>query len=877
MGIYNAFEYGDGVLYGEAPRLEFSAYPFKATAITYNSATLTWTIPEGDYVSLRIVRSLDGYPETQEDGIIVYEWNSGTKISSFVDGVAPNPPIASGRFVYYRIWVQKETDLTWKLAGDALTLVPRRHDSVLPNGEVLVSIENKVLDLLPRVFTSESQSPIDEVNQNSDLSRFLSGFSFMLDSILTYADLLLPEDGGRFVSPDIIFAQSIEFGIVPEAYIATKQQRRLIREAIYIYQRKGTPSSVGTFVESFTGFAPDVTASPNLMLTPQDSSFTGGVGFWKPIGNCTIEAINTEPTVSSATEPFATDYQYVGKATINQVGARISTGNDDPIRTGTPVAAGTPYTLSLYAKSNVTGGLPVYGYVTWYDENGSKIRIDPPLTYTQDPQVIPNGTWGRFEFTGRAPGAVLSLLAYSITSNVATITFGTLNVFVPGETVIIDGISSAFDGNYVIRTVGINTITVDTPLADVPTTPIIGTASEAIPQLIGPLGTSDPTDLFPIAGGVTFLPSTSGVGIMTVEFSSAVFNSLNPLSTYLAAGDDLLIQGVSSTVDFGVHKILSVPTNNTATMVYYDINSLYTSGGSLTGIDGFAQKIKKVAGRPLATKAVKACYAGFETVFLATGIAYVDMIQLATIDADKFYEARAVDVFLNGAKTNYLKNPSFNSSGLSNWTIVAVDNDPVLATSVGLTGTGYVLEVDTTPLGLTSISSTTNRIPSGKFYTASFYGKTETAGQTETMALAISIVDATNFPTTTVLRTVTVPVVLTSTWQRFSVRVFANPFPDSTILVANMAIAGATTGNTIYLYRPQLEASYNPTDYFDGSLPSAYGAVWEGTAHASASHLYPNLPQKTTRLAQELKKYIATNQPYLIRWHGGGVIKSSLY
>ena len=521
--------------------------------------------------------------------------------------------------------------------------------------------------------------------------------------------------------------------------------------------------------------------------------------------------------------------------------------------------------------------MPVYGYVTWYDENGSKIRIDPPLTYTQDPQIIPDGTWGRFEFTGRAPGAVLSLLAYSITSNVATITFGTLNVFVPGETVIIDGISDTFDGNYVIRTVGINTITVDTPLADTPTTPIIGTASEAIPQLIGPLGTSAPTDLFPIAGGVTFLASSSGVGIMTVEFSSAVFNSLNPLSNYLAAGDDLLIQGVSSTVDFGVHKILSVPTDNTATMVYYDINLAYTSGGSLTGIDGFAQKIKKISGRPIAIKAVKACYAGFETVFLATGTAYVDMIQLATIDADKFYEARAVDVFLNGIKTNYLKNPSFNPSGLSNWTIVAVDNDPVLESSVGLTGNGYVLEIDTTALGLTSVSSTTDRIPSGKFYSASFYGKTATAGQTETLALAISIIDVTNFPTTNVLSTTTVPVVLTSDWQRFAVRVFANPFPDSTVLVANVTLAGATTGNTIYLNKPQLEASYNPTDYFDGSLPASYGAVWEGTAHASASHLYPNLPQKTTRLTQELKKYIATNQPYLIRWHGGGIRKSSLY
>ena len=877
MGIYNAFEYGDGVLYGELPRLEFSAYPFKASAITYTSVALNWTIPQGDYVSLRIVRSLDGYPETQEDGVIVYEWNSSSGevlISDFVDGETPNPPVASGRFVYYRIWVKKQINLIWKLAGDAITLVPRRHDSVLPEGDVLVPIENKVLDLLPRVFTSESQSPIDEVDLGSDLAVFLSGFSFMLDSILTYADLLLPDDGGRYVSPDIIFAQSIQLGLVPEAYIATKQQRRLIREALYIYQRKGTTSSVGTFVESLTGFPPDVTASPNLMLTPQDSSFTGGVGFWQPIGNCSIEAVNTVPTVSELTEPLATDYQYVGKVVVNEPGARISTGNDDPIRKGTPVSAGTPYTLSLYAKTDEEGGLPVIGYVTWYDQYGEVIRIDPPLTYTQDPQIIPEGSWGKFEFTGRAPGAVLPLLAYEIDTNVATITFGTLNVFVPGETVYIDGISEEFDGQYIIQNVGINTITLDTDLDDVPLTTVIGTATEASPVLIGPLETTAPEDLYPIAGNVTFGPSVSGIGAMNVEFSSAVFNSFNPLSSYLSPGDYLLIQGVSSTVDYGIHKILSVDTDNSATMTYYDINLLYTSGGLLTGITGFGKKIDVEAEAPVVPRAV---YAGFETVFLAPGTAYVDMIQLATLDIDNFHEARGVEIFLNGIKTNYLTNPCFDPEGITEWTIVANDYDPVEEDEVGLTGNGYVLEVDTTALGLTSISANTGVIPSGKFLSASFYGKTESAGQTETLAFVVSVIDVTNFPTVETVATTTVPAVFTDEWQRFSARVFVEPVPAATVLVANVTIAGVTTGNTIYLDKAQLEDSYAPTDYFDGDLPASYGTVWEGEEHASPSHLYPNLAQKTTRLTQELKKYLATNQPYIITWHGGGLRKSNLY
>lgn len=990
MGIYNGFTWGTGsafdsdagwnrpfgsaaddVFYGEAPRLADSAFPFRATALTYTTAALSWTVPQGDYTSLRVVRNLEGYPETQEDGILVYEWDasSGATLSGVLnDGEAPSPPIASGRFVYYRIWILGTVG--WVIAGETFVLIPARHDSILPGGDVLVSAENKLLDLLPRVFTSESQSPIDEVDQGSDLAKFLEGFSFMLDGLLTYADLLLPEDGGRYVSPDIIFVQSLHLGLIPEAYIATKQQRRLIREAIYIYQNKGTASGVGTYIESFTGFAPDVTASPNLVISPQDSSFTGGVGFWRAVGNATVEAINTFPTVPESVEPYATDYEYVGKATINQVGARIVSGNDDPIRKGTPVTAGVPYTLSGYARSDLALGMPVLGYVSWYDQYGSLIRTDPPPTYAQDFQVLPDDEWKKFEFTARAPGTILPLLSYSVTDGIATITFGLLNAFIPGELVAISSNRPEINGQYVIQVPGINTIQVEVDLDDTDApVPLTGTAIEVTPQFVGP-GIPG-LDAYPVSGDVTLSQSVGGVGTMTVEFSTAVFNSLNPLSNYLEAGHYLLVQGVSSTVDFGTHKVLSV-SDSSAVMTYNDINSYYVVAGTvLEDETGFALRVDPEA---LATPVTPAVYAGFETVFGAVGTAYVDMIQLSTLDIDQFHEARGVEVFLNASKTNYLPNPSFHPdavriltgysitngiatlaitvseelpnvyrpgdvivvtvaendisgqyvvqavgptvsgtatlfvfTALANtaasvpvtggvlrptWNVTAADTDNVLENTLGLVGSGYVLQVDTTPLGLTTVSSTTGIVPSNKFLTASFYGRMPDdtiQANFESVKLTLSVFDASVFLQTGDPEDL-IPVVtstspagetefftLTTEWQRFSTRVYVPAADPLSVYISVMTIAGLTKGNTIYLDKAQVESSFTPTDYFDGDLGIVRGMVWEGAAHASASHSYPNLAQKTTRLTQELKKYLATNQPYIIEWHGGGLRKSNLY
>jgi hypothetical protein len=78
-----------------------------------------------------------------------------------------------------------------------------------------------------------------------------------------------------------------------------------------------------------------------------------------------------------------------------------------------------------------------------------------------------------------------------------------------------------------------------------------------------------------------------------------------------------------------------------------------------------------------------------------------------------------------------------------------------------------------------------------------------------------------------------------------------------------------TTAGSIFLDLIQFEQSQVATDYFDGSLPSDFGAVWEGTDDASYSHLYPSKPKKIPRLAKTLIDWVPQNAFWRLRTYDG--------
>lgn len=462
MGIYSTFNYDDrvgfGTKYGDSPRFAYSVLPFVATATDYSEVSLSWAQPQGEYTKIRLVRSQDGYPETEEDGVILWSWFGVTneygevdpeagyaeRITSFVDN-SPSEALKlrQGAFSYYRIWLYTTTD-EWVSAGDAYTLVTSSHSYVTPKGEYEVTTHEKFMDLLPRVFTTATQSPIDEVDPNSVLYSFLSGLTFGLDEIMTYADSILPENTGRYLSPELVNLASYSLGLQIDSFSASKNQKRLIREAYYIYSRKGTRNALETYVESLTGWAPRISVSPNVLLSPQDSSFYKGVGNWLPIGDCTLTVAQDIEAVNNSVEPYATDLYYMGKVVAGTGDCAIENGRINPVVNGAQVTAGTTYKLSAKVRT-ASGTGNVWPIIYWYDRKGVEIGSSASF---HESVTTSWETVSSLNFT--APGGEFPVVSYSITSNVATLELGVLHGLSTSEEVQITDSNPALNGTFTI-------------------------------------------------------------------------------------------------------------------------------------------------------------------------------------------------------------------------------------------------------------------------------------------------------------------------------------------------------------------------------------------------------------------------------------------
>lgn len=426
MPKYQSFYYGDGTLYGQTSRVAFSAEPITATALSHSKIQVTWTKPTNTnsaaYVGFRIVRNQDAFPETEEDGVILYEFFTKTAeivpVSSYLDGEDPvagiaAAPLVSGRFAYYRAWILLDEAGEWVRAGDAFTLLPSNHATgtsadtavtVLEDGmltdvnigsQAKRTTHERLMDYIPRVFLSKDKGPLDAIEPydpdadpqgiatNSLLNQFLYGFSLTADEMLTYAEFINPESSGKNTDPSILTLQSHQFNLPFDTAGVSRSQKRMVREAMYTYRRKGTKLGLQSAVEAITGYDTVISESRNLMLSPQDSTFYKGLGFWSANAGCTLTAEGyTQATPTLMDEPQAIDIDWVGKVDVTTGNSKISTGLVSPLTRAIPVAASTAYTLSLYANFSGDPGTSeaqVTGTIYWYNRLGGLISTSEVL------------------------------------------------------------------------------------------------------------------------------------------------------------------------------------------------------------------------------------------------------------------------------------------------------------------------------------------------------------------------------------------------------------------------------------------------------------------------------------------------------------------
>lgn len=737
-----------GAYYGEAPRFPFSVEPFTATAIDYDRVYLTWNNPTGAINGMRLIRNQEGYGETSEDGVILLEQNGDPSTfgdSVFTDGVDnftdadPRNDIAlvSGRWTYYSVWVRRENDL-WVKANDLVVLLPKNHGTKLDDGTELLSTHINFMDLIPRVYTSSEQSPLGTIDPSSDLYSFLQGMSFTVDELLTLAELLLPDFSGKNYNPGILELKSLELGLAQEEPQAVIRKKRMTREALYMYARKGTLLGLSTMIESLTGFAPRISLSKNLLLSNQDSTFNKSTGYWRTVGPATLSVETT--VVPPTAESKSIDDRYCAKFTSTDSSARMELGYYRPITRAVPVKFGHEYELSYYVKTGVSGSPTTTATITWHNKRGEVISTTPVTSSSGA-----GSSWTKFDMTGTAPGESFTIESYSVSSNVVTVVFTADHSFSSGDTVEISGLGAELDGIDTILSITDDSITYARTLEDVEST--------------------------------------------TIDYPAVV------------------------TTDAAVYASISIS-------------------------------------------------------FSATGTYYIDLIQFAeSTSADPspaYEEARAVNVFLESSKENYIKNPSFDGT-VAGWTITGEDSFEYTDSTLPYVFVGDSMLAVTLASAEVVISAETaaGDKPVDKSYVFSTHLSVD--ANIEEVILRVTATDGTNTVTAS-----SDAVSVSSEWSRAFVEVYVDETFDTDLLEFLVEIVVENPdGNVLYLDAAQLEEAYQPSDYFDGSFGAEYGATWSGTANNSSSHLYPNKQVKIIRLIQELENFLPSNTPYFVTSYAG--------
>ena len=388
MAKYGVNYYGASK-YGATPKLRFSVAPMSvlvssSVSTGFRKVTISWQSPTGEFTRFRLVRNQAGFPETAEDGVIVFDETAesgSVSRSSFIDG-EDNPtdvPLVPGRQAYYRVFLFTSSKF-WVVAGSISAIVPSDHGA-----------QNNLMGMIPRVFTSKEQGPLGAVDEASAIYDFMYGFSFTVEELYTLIDLLRPKHTGYETPVSLIYAERTNVGLLAEPGLPTKNQKRLIREALFMYSNKGNKVGLETYAESVTGFAPTITVSENLLLSVQDSTFYNSIGNW------TFESATA--TASEEQVPAAGDTVIDNTYTCKVIATDafyMVLGADAPITKGVPVTAGNEYTASCKVKSPPSDG-NIFTSINWYDGKGIFISVD------NGSNVSANNTWKTVSVTATAP------------------------------------------------------------------------------------------------------------------------------------------------------------------------------------------------------------------------------------------------------------------------------------------------------------------------------------------------------------------------------------------------------------------------------------------------------------------------------------------
>jgi hypothetical protein len=388
LDYYGIGKYGSGA----ASVVDFDASPVVASSVGYRQIKVSWIPPSGDWSTLRLVRNTYGFPLTVDDGATVLEEIKNFSLGSFTDtGEVPNNiGLRPGIAYHYSIFVFGVQNNVWIKAGEALGLSVKDFGSF-----------DAMYDNIPSVYKSTNLKSVTDNGSNPDLESFLRIFAIGYDSFKTSADLVLKTYDTAIAYAPIIPVMMQQFGVAYEPELGLQQSRILLRNAVYINEKKGSLQGIQDFVKAFTGYDEETVTGKNLMLDYNDSSFEESIGRWANIAKTTLSVADatTVTPYEETTRPSLFPNKQAGslKALCSSSGdMEFACGLSAPKTRGVPVKEGFPYTFSIYTRKASTAR-KVTVDVRWFDRTGLEI------SRAGEKYITNTAAWKRVETTSVAP------------------------------------------------------------------------------------------------------------------------------------------------------------------------------------------------------------------------------------------------------------------------------------------------------------------------------------------------------------------------------------------------------------------------------------------------------------------------------------------
>jgi len=226
-------------------------------------------------------------------------------------------------------------------------------------------------------------------------------------------------------------------------------------------------------------------------------------------------------------------------------------------------------------------------------------------------------------------------------------------------------------------------------------------------------------------------------------------------------------------------------------------------------------------------------------------------MQLGSVVA--YDEARAIDILLLPNKINYVKNPSFEVNVTDNWTIAG---SATVAQNADVSSIAYsgIKSAKITASGSWTFTSNSFPVISGTYAVVSAFVKS-TSGLTMTLIGRDANGNITESDDIYAFGTV-------ANWARVSGTVLVDAFVTG---LSTYEIKFSGGSGVFYLDSVQAEHGVTPSEYFDGSVPSQFGAIWSGVADNSYSHLYYSKPFKFPRIGYTVDEWVPPNAFWRVR------------